>query len=240
MLFKKKSKVEVDLSPLVADMHSHLLPGIDDGAPDSAASIELIKGMEALGYKKLVTTPHILWDMYKNDESTIGQAKKTLGNAMPMAHIKVAAEYYLDDHFDKLLESNTPLFTIKGNLVLVEFSFVEAPINHKEKLFNMEVRGYSPVLAHPERYLYFGSNKKMYDELKEAGYLFQLNILSLVGHYGKASYDLAHYLIKKKYVDFLGSDVHNLRHIEAIQMTPSIMAPINSLLDSGNILNPTL
>ncbi len=181
-----------------------------------------------------------MWDMYRNNESTINQARKVLNDAMPMAPIRAAAEYYLDDHFDKLLESSTPLFTLKDNFILVEFSFVNAPLDLKEKLFNIQIRGYSPVLAHPERYLYFGSNKKMYDELKEAGCLFQLNILSLVGHYGKASFDLAHYLIKKKYIDFLGTDVHNLQHIEAIKMAPGIMAPINTLLDSGNILNSTL
>ena len=181
-----------------------------------------------------------MWDMYKNDEATIKSAQQILYAAQPLVSVKAAAEYYLDDHFDQLLENNVPLLTIKDNLVLVEFSFVNTPINLKEKLFNLQVRGYHPILAHPERYLYFGANKKMYDELKEAGCLFQLNLLSLTGYYGKAPMDLAQYLIKRKYIDLLGSDIHNPQHIEILRSASPIMEPVQMLLDTGKILNPTL
>lgn len=243
-LFKKKKTENVDLSDLVTDMHSHLLPGIDDGSPDVKTSLELIKGLRELGYKQFITTPHIMWDMYKNDLSTIKpahqQVQQALYSSPSPVPIKAAAEYFLDDHFDTMLEEKIPLLAIKENKVLVEFSFVSPPMNLKDKLFNLQINGYQPILAHPERYLYFTSDKEWYDELKTAGCLFQVNILSLAGYYGKGPFELAHYLIKKKYVDLLGTDLHHSRHLEVLRSSPAIMDPIKALLDTGSILNPTL
>ena len=244
-IFNKKKKVRLDLSGLVADMHSHLLPGIDDGSPDTETSLELIKGLQELGYRKFITTPHILWDMYKNDATTIDAAYQELQQASLQENkanvpVKAAAEYFLDEHFDELLQNNVPLLTIHKNWVLVEFSFVTTPLNFKDKLFNMQMKGYQPVLAHPERYLYFMSDRKWYDELKDAGCYFQLNILSLAGYYGKASLQLAHYLIGKRYVNLLGTDCHHFRHLNTLRNAHNIMEPVMGLLDSGQLLNPSL
>jgi protein-tyrosine phosphatase len=244
-IFNKKKRARLDLSGLVADMHSHLLPGIDDGSPDTETSLELINGLQELGYRKFITTPHILWDMYKNDATTIDAAYQELQQAAQQENnaaipIKAAAEYFLDEHFDELLENNVPLLTLHKNLVLVEFSFVTTPLNFKDKLFNMQMRGYQPVLAHPERYLYFMSDRKWYDELKDAGCLFQLNILSLTGYYGKASLQLAQHLIGKRYINLLGTDCHHFRHLNTLRNAHNIMEPVSSLLDSGQLLNPSL
>jgi tyrosine-protein phosphatase YwqE len=243
-IFNKKKRARVDLSGLGTDMHSHLLPGIDDGSPDTETSLQLIDGLQELGYRKFITTPHILWDMYKNDAMSIGTAHRELQQALQQNNVNVpiraAAEYFLDEHFDELLETNTPLLTIHQNWVLVEFSFVTTPLNFKEKLFNMQMKGYQPILAHPERYLYFMSDKKWYDELKEAGCYFQLNILSLTGYYGKASLQLAQYLISKRYINLLGTDCHHFRHLNTLQSSHKIMEPIQSLLDSGLLLNSSL
>jgi tyrosine-protein phosphatase YwqE len=243
-IFKKSKKTQVDLSGIGTDMHSHLLPGIDDGSPDVETSLQLIAGLKELGYRQFITTPHILWDMYKNDASTIipahGQVKQALLDINDPTPVKAAAEYFLDEHFDELLESDTPLLTIHNNWVLVEFSFVTTPINAKEKLFNMQMKGYQPILAHPERYLYFMNDKRWYDELKDAGCYFQLNILSLAGYYGKASLQLANYLINKQYVNLLGTDCHHFRHLDTLRSASSIMEPIQSLLNSGRLLNPSL
>jgi tyrosine-protein phosphatase YwqE len=241
-IFKKKVYPKTDLSALGCDMHSHLLPGIDDGSPDNDTSNKLIQGLTDLGYKKLITTPHIMWDLYKNDAQTIASAYRSLQlgpekSAMPL---HTAAEYYLDDHFDKFLLDNTPLLTIKDKLVLVEVSFVTVPVNFKQMLFNLQINGYQPILAHPERYLYFGDDKKKYDELREAGCLFQLNLLSLNGYYGKGPLELAEYLIKKKYVDLLGTDLHHDRHLHALQSSGQLNDQVKFLLDTCNILNPTL
>jgi tyrosine-protein phosphatase YwqE len=243
-IFNKKPKIQLDLSVVGTDMHSHLLPGIDDGSPDVETSLQLIAGLQDLGYRKFITTPHILWDMYKNDAVSIGDAHSELQQALQQNNsnvpIRAAAEYFLDEHFDELLETNTPLLTIHENWVLVEFSFVTTPLNFKEKLFNMQMRGYQPILAHPERYLYFMSDKRWYDELKDAGCYFQLNILSLTGYYGKASLQLAQYLLNKRYINLLGTDCHHFRHLNTLRAANNIMEPVLSLLDSGQLLNPTL
>ena len=243
-IFKRKTPERPDLSGLATDMHSHLVPGIDDGAQNVDDSLELIQGLQELGYSKLITTPHILWDIFKNDVKTITPAYKTLQDALGVAKIKMpmqfAAEYFLDDHVDELIEKDIPLLTIKSKLVLVEFSFVSVPLNLKEKLFDLQIAGYSPILAHPERYTYFYKDREVYDELRESGYRFQLNLLSLTGYYGKAPQELAQHLIKKKYVDLLGTDLHHIRHLQALQAAPQLTGIIKSLLDTGNIINPVL
>jgi len=240
-IFKKKyPAAPVDLSFLKTDMHSHLLPGIDDGATDTANAVELKKGLEALGYQQFITTPHIMWDMYKNTPETIGRTLDQLKQEPGQQNIKAAAEYFMDEHLDGLLETNQPLLTLSGNKVLVEFSFVSAPINLKEKLFNLQIKGYQPVLAHPERYAFYAGNKTVYDELRTLGCLFQINLLSLAGYYGKLSQDLAHYLISRRYIDFLGSDLHHIRHLESLHTSRSLMPALLPLFDSGLLQNPSL
>ncbi|MDF2187082.1 CpsB/CapC family capsule biosynthesis tyrosine phosphatase [Paraflavitalea sp. CAU 1676] len=243
-IFKKKSVPKIDLSAIGTDMHSHLLPGIDDGSPDEAVSLTLIRGLQQLGYRQFITTPHIMWDVHKNNPTIINGAKERLEKAIRQDAIDVplraAAEYYLDDHFDGLLSQGIPLLTIKDNWVLVEFSFVAPPRNLKDMLFEMQIKGYKPILAHPERYNYIISQKNLYDELKELGCYFQLNLLSLTGYYGKVTSELANYLIKKKYIDLLGTDLHHERHLEALSTSPHLMNGVKAVFDSGNILNSSL
>jgi len=241
-IFKKKVYPKTNLSAIGCDMHSHLLPGIDDGSPDTDTSIRLIEGLTDLGYSKLITTPHIMWDIYKNDATTIASAYDQLHQQSPQstAFLHTAAEYYLDDHFDQNLVNNKPLLTLKDKWVLVEFSFVTLPVNLKQTLFNLQISGYQPILAHPERYLYFLEDKKKYDELYEAGCFFQLNLLSLIGYYGKGPQELADYLIKKKYVRLLGTDLHHDRHLHALQTSAQLNDLVKFLLDTGKIMNSTL
>lgn len=243
-IFKKKQSIANDFSGLHTDMHSHLLPGIDDGATDTGNSLQLIKGLQELGYKKFITTPHVFWDMYKNDPTTINAAHQVLQAEMREAgmstSIHAAAEYFMDDHFDALIERKEPLLTIKDNMVLVEFSFVSEPVNFKDQLFRLQINGYQPILAHPERYTYFEFNKKIFDDLKNAGCYFQVNLLSLAGYYGKPTQDLAQYLLKKNYINLLGTDLHHLRHLEALRSSSHVMPAVQALLQSGQLLNPGL
>jgi len=241
-LFKKKHE-KADLSPLVADMHSHLIPGIDDGAPDLETSLELIRGMVDLGYKKIITTPHIMGEIYDNGPGNILAGAEIVREAIKRENIDIefsaAGEYMLDDHFSTLLEEDQPLLTIKDNLVLVEFSFVNAPYGFKEKIFMMQIKGYRPILAHPERYGYFHGNKKIYDEFKNMGCLFQVNLLSLIGYYGKAMQDMAHNLIERGDVNLLGTDLHHAKHM-ALLHNPHLTDQVRELLESHNFLNSTL
>jgi protein-tyrosine phosphatase len=232
-----------DFSVLNADMHSHLLPGIDDGAEDISHSLELIKGMRNLGYKKLITTPHVMWDMYKNTHEVIREKLAEVKQAVKEAGIDVeihaAAEYFLDEHVEELLRNKEPLLTIKDNMVLIEFSMAFPSMNIKEILFEMEMQGYQPIVAHPERYIYLEKNKDFYRELRDVGCLFQLNILSLGGHYGRSVTDLAHYLLKNNYYSLLGTDLHHLGHLEGLRGM-EIPDSVQKLIDSGQIINSQL
>ena len=244
-LFNKKPKDVVnDFSALSCDLHSHLIPGIDDGVKDMDGALAMIRGLSSLGYKKIITTPHILRDIYPNTPDTIGSGYETVAAELKRQQIPVefstAAEYLMDDYFDGLLDSNEPLLTLKDKMVLVELSFVVAAINLKEMLFKMQIKGYQPVLAHPERYLYFGANKDWYDQIRGTGCLFQVNLLSLGGYYGKSSLELAKWLVKKKYVDFLGTDLHHERHLTFLRTAPDLQDAVNKLVDSGLIRNASL
>jgi protein-tyrosine phosphatase len=243
-LFKKKENLHTDLSGLVADMHNHLIPGIDDGATDMESSIVMIRAMHALGYRKFIATPHVQWEMFKNTHEIIENGANNVRERLKETEMNVefrgAAEYFLDEHVDELLEKNVPLLTIYKNMVLVEFSFIRQPMDLKDKLFQLQIKGYQPIIAHPERYLYFGAHKNVYDELHDMDCVFQLNLLSLVGYYGKKQEELAQYLIKKKYVSLLGSDLHNIRHINILRASSTISATVNRLLDAGVLLNPDL
>jgi protein-tyrosine phosphatase len=243
-LFRKKKNLPADFSAIATDMHSHLIPGIDDGAPDTETSIGLIKGLIDLGYRKIITTPHIFSDLYPNTPAIIEAGyKKVLAEIERLklsVEFHMAAEYMMDDVFTSSIEKKEPLLTLKDKMVLVELSFAVPSINLKEILFNLQVDGYQPVMAHPERYLYFGANKAWYDELRSAGCMFQLNLLSFAGYYGRGPQELAQYLIKKKYVDFLGTDLHHERHLETIRSSAQIQQVTGKLLDSGLVRNASL
>ena len=241
--FQKNKSVNPDFSLFQTDMHSHLIPGIDDGSPDMQTSMQLIRGMMELGFKKLITTPHIMQDIYPNTrEGILGKFNQLISEVKSQGldvEIKAAAEYFLDDHVASLLENKVSLLTISGKMVLVEFSMLNPSMGLKEILFEMLMQGYVPVIAHPERYVYLERDKDFYDELKATGCLFQLNILSHTGYYGKNVAELAQYLAKKNYYDLLGSDLHNVHHLKALQHK-SLVPVLNKLLESGKIINSRL
>lgn len=242
LFFKNKKSVLSDLSWLQTDMHSHLIPGIDDGAPDLATSLSLIKGLHALGYKKLITTPHILWEIYPNTHDKIINGISEVRQAIQLEGLEVelhaAAEYFIDEHFEQELKNKVPLLTLSGNMVLVEFSMLNAPMDLQEVLFEMQMQNYQPVIAHPERYTYLARKKEFFDELKDAGCYFQLNLLALTGYYGPPVQELADYLLKKNYYDLAGTDLHHARHLAALQKLPS--AALKKLRESAELKNQLL
>jgi tyrosine-protein phosphatase YwqE len=238
--FSRSSSAAFDFSLLGTDMHSHILPGIDDGARDLDMSVELVKGMSGLGYKRLIGTPHVMWGIYSNTAEIIREKLQLLRQRLQQEQIQVsveaAAEYFLDDHVAGLISTNTPLLKIGGNMVLVEFSLAHPTLDIKDTLFAMQMQGYQPVIAHPERYIYLERSREFYDELKDIGCLFQLNILSVAGGYGKSVQALAEYLIKRGYYDLAGTDLHHPKHIEALR-SPALVAPLQKLVDSGKLRN---
>lgn len=241
--FKKKIEIDFDLSWLGTDMHSHLVPGIDDGSPDLETSLRLITELQLLGYKKLITTPHILWDIYPNTHDDIVRASEGLKEEIERSNTNIefecAAEYFLDEHFDELLKANVPLLSFGRNYVLVEFSMITAPFDLQSTIFELQMRDYKPIIAHPERYVYLNSNREFYHQLKEAGCSFQVNLLSLIGYYGKSVMELAEYLVKNNLYEFAGTDLHHERHISALKKL-SESSLLQRLQESGQIKNTNL
>lgn len=218
-VFTKKQFLQ-DLLEDFVDIHNHILPGIDDGAKNIQESINLINKLKSLGVKEFIPTPHIMQDFYPNTDETIGDSYFSLLDALKpklLSSIRInpAAEYMMDYHFENLLEDKN-LFTIKGNYVLVEMSYFQPPINLEDIIFKLKTNGYSPILAHPERYSFYHNNKDYYRKLKQLGCFFQLNLLSLSNYYGQNVEKTANYLLDEDLIDFTATDTHNEKQIELI------------------------
>ncbi len=237
--FKRKSSPELfPFHLLRTDMHSHLIPAVDDGSPGVEESLKLIKGLLGLGYEKLITSPHVMQDMYPNTPSTIGMGLDEIRRSWADVPLQAAAEYFLDDHVVDILNRNEKLLTIKDNYVLVEFSFISPPLGVKDMIFELQMKGYQPILAHPERYTYFHRQPREYEQLKSAGCLFQSNILSFSGYYGGSVRDAAEYLVNHNLTDLLGTDLHHDRHLSSLQQLP--FTPSLQKLMDRQLLNAAL
>jgi len=206
------------------------------------SSISYIKELQQLGYRKIITTPHILSGLYPNTPDVIlsglDNLKKELAALQIDIEVHAAAEYFIDEYFQTLLREKQPLLTLKDNLVLVEVSMLTAPLDLQDVLFEMQMQHYQPVLAHPERYIYLRSRIEYFDELKNAGAQFQLNLLSLTGYYGAHARDLAEYLLEKGMYDYAGTDLHGHRHLEKLKTLSS--TPFYAILKEANLKNATL
>lgn len=241
--FKKgRTQPAADLSILGCDVHSHLIPTIDDGAKSIQDSIHLIAELHALGYKKLITTPHIMSDYFKNTPDIILKGLNDVRTGLKKAKINIeieaAAEYYLDYDFERKLAEDK-LLTFGDNYLLFEISYLNPPDNLYNSIFKMQTQGYKPVLAHPERYNYFHNNFKIYESLIEKGALLQLNINSLTGYYSEPTKKIAQQMIEKGMISFLGSDCHHAGHIGLMQKAIT-ENHLQQLINSGKLLNQSL
>lgn len=205
------------------DIHSHLLPGLDDGVQSFEESEKIILNFQRLGYKKLITTPHVMSDFYRNTNEDILHKLSEMNAHLKQKNIDIvleaAAEFYLDEALVARIEAGLPLLTFGKNYFLFETNFMTEPLNLKEFIFLATTKGYKPILAHPERYLYLQNNFAKAEDLIGRGVLFQINISSLSGYYSKSAQQTARKLIDKGYVHFLGSDCHNLQHIQLLEET---------------------
>lgn len=218
--FKSKPILKELIPANYIDIHSHLLPGIDDGAKTIDHSKEILENMIGFNFEEVITTPHTIKTVWNNTPETINSAKNKVEKELPDLYKKVtlraASEYLMDDNFVTLFKSEK-LLTLKDNYVLVEMSYLNPPINLYDILFELQLEGYQPVLAHPERYNFYHSNFDEYAKLKKAGCLFQMNLLSSVGYYGKGVTDTADKLLESSLIDFTGSDIHHTNHIKAFE-----------------------
>jgi len=216
--FRKKKKEKGPA--LKVDLHSHLIPGIDDGSKSMEESLNLLRGMEALGFEKVITTPHIMVDVYRNTPKIIQDGLHALREKAKSqgieVEIEVAAEYYLDEGFYNHLHS-TDVMSIQGKYILFETSYVSKPLQLEEMIFEIGAAGYTPLMAHPERYRYIKDPLKEYNRLKELGVMFQVNLNSFGGHYGKDAKKKADFLSSEGMIDFLGSDVHHKKQVETLK-----------------------
>lgn len=238
--FFKKKKNLIDCFPNnFVDIHSHILPGIDDGAKNIQDAIALLKRMRKYGVQHFILTPHIMESVWENTPTIINKQLSLLKSEL-VHHgledltIRAAAEYMMDHNFEQLLE-NEQLMTLKDQKILVEMSYFNPPVNLYELLFNLQVKGYQPILAHPERYQFLHANYKEYQKLKDAGCLFQLNLLSLTDHYGKGVQKIAFKLLEDQLIDVVGSDVHNQFHLDKLETINSskIIKLVTPLLEKN-------
>jgi protein-tyrosine phosphatase len=234
--FFKSKPVLKDLIPdNHIDIHSHLLPGIDDGARTFQDTLRLTKALQGFGVSQFITTPHIIQYVWDNTHDQILSKKEItvaeLEKNKIIIPLSAAAEYLMDDQFVRLFQSGE-LLTLKDNYVLVEMSYINAPIQLYSILFDLQVAGYIPVLAHPERYLFYHNNFREYEKLKRAGCLFQLNLLSVVGYYGAEITKIAQQLLSKGMYTYVGSDVHHDNHIASFEQKVKIkdLTPLKEVI----------
>lgn len=201
------------------DLHCHVLPGIDDGAPTVEKGVELVKALKRWGIDRIIATPHVAEDVFPNTIDTITPAIDSLRHALDEAGIEVdlshSAEFRIDDHALTQIATKT-IPTMPGNRLLVENSFIQEPWNLDKTLFQLKVQGYRLILAHPERYAYYHGNRSRLSALHANGMDFQINVLSLAGYYGKEIKGMVEWLIDNNLVEYIGTDIHRQEHIEAI------------------------
>ena len=235
-----KPKTQTGFDFLKTDIHSHLIPGIDDGVKTLDDSIKIIESLYKLGYQKIITTPHVMKGLYENNSKIIlnglDLVRSELKSRGLNIHVDAAAEYYLDYNLEKIIKSEK-LLTFGDNYVLVETSFVEAPLNFKDLIFKLQLSGYKVVLAHPERYHYL--NLSDFQELDSKSVFLQLNLLSLLGYYGSDAQIKSRELINKDLISFVGTDCHNIQQFNFYKEC-KFLKSFAQLAKSSRILNSEL
>lgn len=227
------------------DFHNHIIPGIDDGSPDCAMSQVLIQGLIDLGFTEIIGSPHIIMDTHPNNKETISEAFEILNTYQKtnqsLSLSGYAAEYMMDDTFLAKLNQKTPLLCVKDNIVLVELSYAHKPDHLEAMSFQLQIEGYIPILAHPERYIYYHKDYKTnYAYLKDLGFDLQLNLLSLTPYYGKEVQNIALKLINDGLYDFACTDLHHLRHLEALQFLSNEYGSLKELYQKYGFRNSEL
>ncbi len=232
--FFRKQKYLVDYLEGFVDMHNHILPGIDDGAKTVEDSIAMLNGLSGLGINSFIATPHIMHNYYPNTPETIGNAfgllnAEILKRGLKQFKVTAAAEHMIDSEFETKMEAGK-VMPMKGNYMLIEMSYLQPSINFDEAIQKIADHRFFPILAHPERYVYFKESSSKFKAFKESGILFQLNLLSLGQYYGKEVQRKAFKLIEGGYIDFIASDIHNLNQIGILREIKIDQKMVNTLV----------
>jgi protein-tyrosine phosphatase len=241
--FFRSSKTEPDLSFIGADMHSHLLPALDDGLKSMDDTIHFIGQLHKLGYKKLICTPHILSELYPNSPNTIlprlEEVRKALKEQNIPVQIDAAAEYMVDIDFENSIRNGDQLLTIGDKNILIEMSYIAPSPNMEQVIFELNMKGLKPIIAHPERYPYYHNDFEKYQRFIDLGAVLQVNLLSLLGYYGKNVKVVAEKLIKQKMIQFAGTDMHHTNHLNALHELAG-KKDFYKLIAEADLLNKTL
>ena len=238
--FRRKKLDPLDFTVLKTDMHSHLIPLIDDGSQSEEESIHIISELKNLGFSKIITTPHTMSDYYKNTPEIIKKGEIKVLKELKRVNLEIefdsASEYYVDYEFRQQIVKNR-LLTFGSKYLLIEFPFTEEPKDIDDIIFQLQLSGYNVVLGHPERYLYY-TNKDL-KKFSEKGVLLQLNLLSITGYYSDQVRKNAENLIKEDLISFVGTDCHNMNQV--IKLRECFTNPLwHQLSQSEKLLNNTL
>jgi tyrosine-protein phosphatase YwqE len=242
-IFKPKVKTAIPtFAPLEVDIHSHILPGVDDGSKSNEESIVCMQVMHDAGFKNIICTPHYQYPRFPNEESDIlnryDNLKLNIMSIKP-ANIPqfkgVAGDYRVDSGFSQRIEQNK--FLLVGNrFLLIEFSLHQQVMGLEQIMFDIQMKNHEIILAHPERYPYYSSSAPKLQQFKDMGVYFQVNILSLIGFYGDGPRRKAFEMIEKGWVEFLGTDMHNTLYAQAL-IDASHDRKIIKLMEKHKFLN---
>lgn len=242
-LFKRKYTPRPIFAALGTDMHCHLIPQVDDGSKCIEESIECLNTLKAVGYEKVIITPHFQYPRFNNDEDDIRRRYEDVKKAAKKAGVEIeiagiGGEYRIDSGFKKRVE-NPRFLKLSNKYVLVEFSLHQQMMGCDEMIFDMQMKGYEVILAHPERYPYLNVMGTRMEQLKNQGVYFQINALSLGGFYGDEAKKRAYQMLENGWVEFMGTDTHNTMYAQAL-IDLSNDRKVEKVLEKYEFLNKTL
>lgn len=205
---------------LTADVHSHILPGVDDGSPDLDHSLAILGRLKELGIRRFTFTPHVSRSMFPNEAADLRERfarfKAQLPPELSGLDFRLGSEYMIDEFFSGISDR----LCYSDGHILIEMSYYERSREIKDTVFNLQMEDLKPILAHPERYVFYQKvfdKKKGVEELKtlrDMGCELQLNIMSLTGAYGERSLGIVHWLLDNDMYSYIGTDVHSPGQID--------------------------
>lgn len=235
MLWFSSHKRQISLPSI--DLHNHLLPGVDDGFQEVTQSLEAIKLLANVGVKNIVFTPHMNPDVFpKNTEKVIRASYQRFREQIPAdlgITTSLAAEYMIVHNFENRA-TNPELLLHGDNSILIEMSYYFRSQNLEQTIFELNMAGKHPILAHPERYIYMAEKLEDFEKLQDMGCLFQMNWMSLTGAYGKASLKILQYLLSHDMYSFIATDLHTIHHLHnilSIHLSHSMSTAIERLIE---------
>jgi protein-tyrosine phosphatase len=241
MLTFLKTKIPLFTLPFQADMHSHVLPGVDDGAKETEEALEILQHFYRAGIEQMYLTPHIDFSIYpKNTVTFLSKRYRELTQNIPRTGIPelyLAAEYMCNSQMD----ASAPLLCLHDSFVLIEMSYYYQSPEIEDIIFFLVNNNYKPILAHPERYTYLYNKLHVFEKYIDMGCSMQLNLLSLSGRYGPQSMQILKHLLTNKYYRYAGSDVHSPSHFRLLKETTisrKYAAPVEELLHNNHELFP--